>query len=250
MDVLEAMRTRRSVRRYLKTRVDNDKVGVLLDAARSAPSAGNLQNWKYILVTDEAKRMELANAAFQQFWMQDAPLHMVVCAEPEKGARFYGIRGERLYSVQNCAAAVQNILVAANKLGLGSCWVGAFDEDAVRRALRMPDNIRPQAIITVGYPAECPQAPPKLKITDITFMELWGNKNVDLGMTLREWSQAKNALNLEKNLRAGKKYVDTRAPDVIRKIREKTDSLKKSTATLVRKVSGTVKTERTQDEHP
>lgn len=180
MDVFECVTTRRSVRKYLDTPVEWDKVGTVLEAGRAAPSAGNLQNWRFVVVLDKDKRHQIADAALQQSWMKNAPLHIIVCSEPKKAEQFYGLRGERLYSVQNCAAAIQNMLLTAHSLGLGSCWVGAFDEEMLKRVLNIPEEVRPQAIITLGYSAEKAKAPVRYRIEDVVFLETWMNRIKDM----------------------------------------------------------------------
>ena len=136
MEVFDCIRTRRSIRRYKDKPVEWDKVVTILEAGRLAPSAGNLQNSKFIVVRDEEIRKKVAETALNQKWMEKAPIHIIVCSEPIKSKRFYGIRGERLYTIQDCAAAIENMLLTAHSLDLRACWVGAYEEDALRRAIR------------------------------------------------------------------------------------------------------------------
>lgn len=180
MDVMEAIAKRRSVRKYLDKPVPWDDVGSVVDAGRQAPSAGNLQNWKFIIVTDEAKRKAIGEACLQQQWMHDAPVHLVVCTEPRKAIQFYGIRGDRLYSIQNCAAAMQNMLLAATSLGLGSCWVGAFDEGMLKAAASIPEYARPQGVVTLGYAAETPKVPVQYTIENVVYLQRWGSRIGDM----------------------------------------------------------------------
>ncbi len=105
MDVYEAVLRRRSIRKYMDQPVEWEKLGKVIDAGRLAPSAGNLQAWKFVVVTEKELRKQVSEACLKQYWMQTAPAHIVVCAEITKLSRFYGIRGERLYSIQSCAAA-------------------------------------------------------------------------------------------------------------------------------------------------
>jgi len=203
MEVLECIKTRRSTRKFLDVPVEWDKVGTIVDAGRSAPTSGNLQNWKFIVVLDQDKRKEIAEACLKQFWMERAPVHIIVCAEPEKAKRFYGIRGERLYSIQNCAASVENMLLTAHSLGLGSCWVGAFDEDMLKRSLGIPDYARPQAIIPIGYPAEKVPTPMQYQLENLVFMEAW-NRKFDLDTYLGYTSATVRDL-IEKGKNAVKK---------------------------------------------
>lgn len=154
--MLEIIKKRCSVRRYKTEAVPDEVIWQLLEAARWAPSAGNLQPWFFYVVTKKEVKECLAAAALEQRFVAQAPVVIVVCAEPERSARVYGERGRRLYCYQDTAAAVQNILLAATAMGLGTCWVGAFYEDRVRECLAIPAHRVPVAIIPVGYPAEEP----------------------------------------------------------------------------------------------
>ncbi len=152
MDVFEAITGRRSVRRFKATPLERATIVKLLEAARWAPTAGNLQPWVFVAVTSAEVREELAAAAYNQRFVAEAPLVIGVAAAPPPNSR-YGGRGQDLYALQDTAAAVQNILLAAYALGLGTCWVGAFDDDAVARALRLGPDEKPVALIPVGEPA-------------------------------------------------------------------------------------------------
>lgn len=180
MDIFKCIHSRRSVRKFLDIPVEWEKVGVILDAGTAAPSSGNLQNWKFIVVQNEKKRQEIAEAALQQYWIASAPAIIVICAELRRARQFYGVRGERLYSIQNCAAVAENMLLAAHALGLSSCWVGAFDEGMVSRALSIPDDvdIRPQIILPIGYPDESPAKPQSVPLDNITYFEKWSAQNI------------------------------------------------------------------------
>jgi len=176
MEAQECIKTRRSIRKYKDKLVDWDKITQILDAGKLAPSAGNIQNWKFIVVRKEEVRKKLAQAAFDQDWMEDAPVHIVIAGEPQKAERFYGARGQRLYTIQSCAAAVENMLLTATDLGLGSCWVGAFDEAKVKKALNMPEDPIPQAIITIGYSDEKPDMPSKIELEHQVYLDKWWAK--------------------------------------------------------------------------
>lgn len=153
-DVISAIEERRSVRRFKPDPIPAATIGRLLEAARRAPSAGNLQPWHFTVVLNEGLRRDLAEAAHGQSFVADSPVCIVVSAEPERSAARYGERGRSLYCLQDTAAAAENLLLAATAYGLGSCWVGAFDEEAVRRVLGLAKGLRPVAIIALGHPAE------------------------------------------------------------------------------------------------
>jgi len=157
MDFWQAVETRHSIRQYDAARdVPQKLVKQMLRAAILAPSAGNRQPWRFIIVRRPEVKEALALAAFGQGFVSQAPVVLAVCAEPERSAARYGERGTDLYCLQDTAAAVEHILLGAAALGLGSCWVGAFDEGQAAEALNLPGGLRPVALIPIGYPAREP----------------------------------------------------------------------------------------------
>jgi len=171
MDVFEAIKGRRSVRAYTDEDVPEEAVEKILDAARWAPSAGNLQSWEFVVVRDPEAKRRLAEAAWGQRFVARAPVVIVVCANQKRSARGYGERGASLYCIQDSAAATQNMLLAAYALGLGACWVGAFDERRVAEVINAPSGVRPVAIIPVGRPAERPRPPPRMPLEKVVHYE-------------------------------------------------------------------------------
>ena len=154
MDFWQVLHSRHAVRDFAPGRdVPAERVADLLRAAVEAPSAGNLQSWHFYVVRRPAVRAALAEAALGQSFVADAPVVIVVCADPERSATRYRERGRRLYTYQDTAAATENLLLAATALGLGACWVGAFDEEAARQALGAPRRLVPVAMVPIGYPA-------------------------------------------------------------------------------------------------
>ncbi len=162
MGLFEAIYTRRSVRKFLATPIEFDKLIEVIKAASYAPCAGNLQNWKFLLETDPEKIKDLYHHTLEQEAFLTATAAIIVVAETEEAEKFYGMRGKRLYAIQNCAAAIQNMLLAAHALGLGAVWIGAFDENRVNDAYKIPSVARAQAIVLLGYPDETP-APRHMK---------------------------------------------------------------------------------------
>jgi len=161
MEILEAVRGRRSIRRFKNTPIPENLLGPLEESLREAPSAGNLQSRKFYFVFREVIRKRLAEAAFGQEFIEEAPLSIVCCADL-KLASPYGERGRSLYCLQDVAASIQNLLLVAYSLGLGTVWVGAFNEREVSKILSLPDYLRPVAIIPVGVPGEQPGRPRKI----------------------------------------------------------------------------------------
>lgn len=216
MDILELMRTRRSVRKYKDKQVPFDNIVTILRAGMDAPSAGNLKSWKFIIVKDENKRKAIAEAAMQQYWMEVAPFHIVLAGEPEKMERFYGTRGKRLYLIQSIAASIQNMLLAAHHLGLGACWVGAFDEVALRTILNVPEHANIHAIVTIGYPDEFPEKPPTFRLEHMmTYERFWGRVEIH-HMHIGWWSQhhKKNVDDVKKLYKKTKKKVKDKIDDL------------------------------------
>ncbi|GAW92601.1 nitroreductase family protein [Calderihabitans maritimus] len=163
-DVIECILERRSVRHFKPDPIPEATLGRLVDAARWAPSAGNIQPWKFYVVVNQKVKEQLAEAAYGQSFVARAPVVIVVCALPESSAERYGQRGRELYCLQDTAAAIQNILLAATAYGLGSCWVGAFDEERVKEVLELSRQERPVALIPVGYAEREPKPPARASL--------------------------------------------------------------------------------------
>jgi nitroreductase len=154
MELSEAIKGRRSIRAFKKQNLPEDIVAKLINAASWAPSAGNIQPWEFVIVREPSVKKELAQAALNQEFVEEAPVVIVVCADEKRSSMGYGLRGKTLFCIQDTAAATQNILLTAYSLGLGACWIGAFNEDEAKEAVNAPEGIRPVAIIPVGYPNE------------------------------------------------------------------------------------------------
>jgi len=196
--------------------LDWDVLTRIIDAARYSPTSGNLQNNKFIIVFDKGKIKKLCECCANQLWISTAPAVIVVCAEPEKAKKFYGVRGERLYSIQNSAAAAMVIMLAACDFGLATCWVGAFDEDSLKSCLGIPGNVRPQVIIPIGYPDEKPKELPKYRVNDILSLDKYGNKYEDL-TEFTGWT----SVRIEKNLKQAAESLKKGAKKLGKKIKEK-----------------------------
>lgn len=164
---METILGRRSIRSFSNRDVSDAQINQLLEAAVRAPSAGNLQPWFFFVIRSPEIKDRLGAASFGQSFIARAPAVIVVCAEPLKSAARYGERGAVLYCIQDTAAAVQNILLAARELGLGTCWVGAFDEASVRAALNLEKKRRPVAVIPVGYPLDKPVSTSRKPLSEV-----------------------------------------------------------------------------------
>jgi len=166
MDLFEAIRERRSVRAFLPEPLDPESVRSILEACNQAPSAGNLQAYEIYRVEDAGVREALAAAAYDQQFVEEAPLALVFVADPAR-ARRYGERGAQLYSVQDATVAAAYAQLAAVARGLASCWVGAFDEARVASVLHLPAGMKPVAILPVGRAKEHPEPTPRRRLDDL-----------------------------------------------------------------------------------
>jgi nitroreductase len=147
---------RRSVRSFQNRKLTRDVMSAILDAADSAPSAGGLKARDFYLVGDEQTKSKLAEAAFGQDFTAQAPVILVFWAIGSKSAEKYGERGRTLFAVQDATISASFAWIQAVASGLGCCWVGAFDEDAVKEIFRkdIQPDWRPIALLPIGYPAE------------------------------------------------------------------------------------------------
>jgi nitroreductase len=151
MDVLEAIKTRRSVRQYSPQAIPPEVMERLRQALRYAPSACNIQPWRFILVTDPELRRKVAKAANGQMWMADAPVTVVGCGSPKDAYQHMGGYGSS--ADVDVAIALDHLTLAAVAEGLGTCWIGAFDEGEVKRLLDVPQQVKVVAMTPLGYPA-------------------------------------------------------------------------------------------------
>lgn len=168
---MDAIKGRTSVREYKSDPVPDDILRNIMDAATLAPSSGNVQDWEFVVVKTPEGRNALAEAAFNQSFVASAPCVIVVCTDLDRISKAYGERGSSLYSIQNTSAAIQNLMLSAWDNGLGTCWIGAFNEDVVREAVILPANTRPLALITLGYPANKPHKSRRRSLDEVLHWE-------------------------------------------------------------------------------
>jgi nitroreductase len=173
MDVFEAIKIRRSVRSYLNRPVEEDKLKKILEAARLAPSASNRQEWRFVVVKDKSTRQELSKAAKNQKFVQEAPVVIACCALTNNHIMTCG---QLCYPI-DVAIAIDHMTLAAVELGLGTCWVGAFFEDQVKKILNIPQEIRVVELLALGYPKENLNLDKeRLVLSEIVFREEWNKR--------------------------------------------------------------------------
>lgn len=165
MDILKAVKERRSIRDFQKKKIPNDLITKLMEALIWAPSAGNLQSRKFYFIKNESVKKMLAQAALNQNFIAEAPLVIVGCADSRISHK-YGERGVDLYTIQDVALSIMGMMLVAHENSLGSTWVGAFHEREVTKILSLPRHLRPVAIVPVGYPSKIPSPPPRVAIKE------------------------------------------------------------------------------------
>jgi len=196
MEFDRILQERRSTRKFKPKDIAWEAVADILDAARYAPSSGNMQNWAFIVVKDKDSKKKVSNSS-KQSWLADAPVLIVVCSKLDKIKELYGARGEALYSIQNCAAAAENMLLKAADLKIDSCWVSSFDENIIRKEFRLDDDVRPQAVLAFGYGDEFEKEFKRYPLENFVFFESWGNKKRDYTI----WPLSKYANNISNKLK-------------------------------------------------
>ena len=168
VSVMSAIKMRRSIRHYKDKPVEREKLKKVLEAGRLAPSAGNMQEWKFIVVSDKNTREKLAMAAHSRF-VEEAPLVIVACATITDCV----LESGQLAYPMDVAIAVDHMTLKAVEEGLGTCWVGDFDERKVKEALNIPDDVRVVTLLTLGYPKYVPGPRKRKKLEEIVAYEKW-----------------------------------------------------------------------------
>ena len=207
MDVSEAIRTRRSIRRFKPDPIPEEKIKLLLESARLAPSGTNTQPWRFIVVSDDDTKTKLQKAAHNQRHVKRAPVIIVCCADLQAFKEFpvrvdelieSGALPERTREVfipylkkgmstvtkdalmvaaaANVAIAVEHIVLQAVEIGLGTCWVRWYEDNQVKEILGIPDHIEVMALLPVGIPDEEPAPRPRLGLDTIVYSEKFGEK--------------------------------------------------------------------------
>lgn len=172
MDYKDLVKKRHSIRAFQNKKVPDDKLQTILEAIRLAPSAGNLQAYEVILVKNRTTIDKLATTTFRpQPYLTQASVVLVFMANPERSAARFVERGTSLYCIQDATIAITQAHLAVANEGLGSVWIGSFDEEKTRKILGIPTNIRPIAFLPIGYPAEKPVVKERRELSDLIHQE-------------------------------------------------------------------------------
>jgi nitroreductase len=184
MDTIGAIKTRRSIRRFIDRPVEDEKLRSVLEAVRMAPSWANLQCWRFVVVKDSSTRAKISELSYVESFfatrgykvnpskkgISEAPVVIVACADPSQS----GVLWEQHYYMTDIGIAAQTLMLSAHALGLGTVFVGVFDEGKIRELLLIPSDIRVVGLFPIGYPRdELKEGPPRKLLDEIVFMEKW-----------------------------------------------------------------------------
>lgn len=187
MDVIEAIKTRRSIRRYSDRPIEEEKLQAVLEAFRMAPSWANFQCWRLIVIKDKELKAKISALSYVESFfaplgyksnpsmkaLAEAPVVIVLCADPDKSGTLW----EQQYYLVDAGIAAQNLMLAARGLGLGTVFVGVYQEDGVKKLLNIPERIRVVGLLPLGYPAEEQRNVPSRKpVGEFCFLERWSSE--------------------------------------------------------------------------
>lgn len=175
--ILENIKTRRSIRKFTDRRISDDDLNRIIEAGRWAPSGANAQPWQFIVIRDRTVIQSIGDACYVSILKSrhvgEANVLLVILGNPSSVSSTY---------VQDCTIAGANMTLMANALGIGSCWIGAFEDDTIRHILNIPEHLKIIALISFGYAARQPRVTPRLKPEDIVHFESYSNKGTELSM--------------------------------------------------------------------
>ncbi len=173
MDIFQVIRDRRSIRKYLDTPVEDEKIEQILDAARLAPSWKNMQCWRFLIIREQADRSKLLAAIPDdnpgKKAIAAAPVVIIVCADPAESDIENGIE----YYIADTAIAFEHLCLTAHALGLGTCWMGWYNEGQIKSVFHIPDSIRIVGLTPLGYPNQEPKPRPRKELAEIAFYDIW-----------------------------------------------------------------------------
>jgi nitroreductase len=184
MELFEAIRTRRSIRKYTDRPVEDEKLNAVLDAVRMAPSWANMQCWRMVVVKDKEMRRKISDLSFVESFfapkgykanpskkaLAEAPVVIVLCADPAASGTLW----EQRYYLVDCGIAAENLMLAARAQGLGTVFVGVYEEEKIKALLNIPADMRVVGLFPLGYPTEEGKAgPPRKPIEEVCYQEKW-----------------------------------------------------------------------------
>ncbi len=176
-DLLNLMKSRRSIRKYLDKALPYDHIVKILEAGRWAPRAGNAHDIEFIIVRDRNLINKIAQLSYGQYWIATAPTIIVLVSDYDRVKRLFGDFGDS-FSIGNAYTTAENMILEAHKLGIGSCIVGTFDEKELKILLNIPVEKKVWLFITLGYPLETPFTPHRLDLQNLVYFDRYGKKTI------------------------------------------------------------------------
>jgi len=167
LDTIAAIMQRRSVRKYEPKEIPEEDLKTIIEAGRQAPSAANRQPWHFIVVKDADQRRKVAEACSDQTWMAEAAVTIAGVGKPAVNEKWHAV---------DVAIAMQNMILAATALGYGTCWIGAFDPERVKKVLEVPEDLRVVALTPVGIPADEPGSRPRQPLSEFVSVDRYGKQ--------------------------------------------------------------------------
>lgn len=184
---MDGIYSRRSRKEFTDKPIEFEKIAEILNAGHHAPSAGNLQNWRFIVVTDKTKLKNFPDYCQGQEYT-NCPLAIVVCSDDTDSKKHFESKSSS-YNSQNCAAAMQNMLLAANNYAIGSVWIGAFNEKSIKQELSIPETIVVEGILCLGYSNEVPQNKRMQELRKVVFFNEWDKRSRNISVVSKDYSQ-------------------------------------------------------------
>jgi nitroreductase len=172
VDILDVIRSRRSIRKYKSEAVPDDSIAKILEAGRWAPSGGNIQPWRFVVVKNQTTLDVIRKVS--PGYLGATPMAIAICSDRATAQAKGGRLGRDYLTIADCSMAAENMLLAAHSLGLGACPIKSFSTAALKEILELPEAIEPELILIIGYPDETPKAPPKHPLEKIAFLDKYG----------------------------------------------------------------------------
>ena len=175
MELDACIEKRQSQRKFLDKELPIEVIAKIVKAGTMSPNAGNLQALRFIIITDSKAKEKVAMACEEQLWMCEAGALIAICSDLRDIERFYADKAN-FFATQDASASAENMVLKATDIGIGSCWIAAFDESSLKHALSLPGYMVPQIVITLGYSDEKVKAKPKLKMEELIHFNQFGKK--------------------------------------------------------------------------
>lgn len=170
MDLDKIILQRHSIQDYQNKDVDHKLIAQILDISKNAPSSGNVQNWRFIIVKDQLKREKIARSCLNQLWMNQAPVHIVICYD-DRNIKTLFPKHHKDYSIQNVSIVSTLIILKAAELKLGTCWISIPKPLEMSGLLKLPDYLIPHIVITLGYPKDTYKKTTRNSLDTMTYFE-------------------------------------------------------------------------------